>query len=229
MSIANPDHAVVVIPDGLLLDPHAVQALLGSHVTAAYSLTSVYPLHTFRRRNKSGLLQPLHGGDGVVRTAAGPLARLDLPRLAREAGTAARARWHAWQNLVAVNTPRARDWSSYLAQHQQDAHALSLAEARRRFEAQPRVLTMLAVNATRALPFTLDPSELDAYQAGEMVYCTLAWQQAIVGQALVVPGGMAYRPVTPSLADRLRYLGTALDTVHALPDNHRLAALTLTR
>ena len=60
------------------------------------------------------------------------------------------------------------------------------------------------------------------------MYCALAWQQALVGQTLVVPGGLAYRPVTSSLADRLRYLSTALDVVRAQPHQHRLVALALT-
>jgi hypothetical protein len=228
MSLANPNHAVVVLPDTIPLDPQVVLTLLGSHVTAPYTLNTVYPVRAHRWRPETGLLQPRHGADGVVRAAAGPLSRLDLARLAHEAGTVARSRWHAWHNLVAASTPQARDWSAYTTQQQLGARALPAAEARRRFEAQPRVLTMLALNAARGLPFTLEVSELDAYQAGETVYCTLAWQQALVGQALVLPGGLAYRPVTTSLADRLRYLGTAVDVVRAQPRHHRLAAVALT-
>ena len=228
MSLATPDHAVVVLPENVPLDADNVHALMGSHLTGSYTLASLYPVRKRRPRSEADLLQPQRAIDGTLWAAAGPLSRLDLRALAHHAYTAARSRWHAWRHLVGATTPQARDWPSYLAQRQHAPRALPLSEARRRFEAQPRVLTMLALTAARTLPFPLDIDELDAYQAGETVYCTLAWQQALVGKTLVVPGAPAYRPVTTSLADRLRYLQTALDVVHSRPQHHRLAALLLT-
>jgi hypothetical protein len=57
MSLANPDHArLVVLPDSIPLDPHLVQALLGSHVTAPYTLNSVFPVRAHRWRPEAGLL-----------------------------------------------------------------------------------------------------------------------------------------------------------------------------
>lgn len=230
MSLANPEHLVIALPADQPLDTARLTAELCGHVTATYTLQPAFPLRPHRRRWRSSsapaVLVAEQHPDGTVWAAAGPLHHLDLPRLTREACAAARARWHVWHRLIAAATPRARDWASYRAQPIRGARRLPRAEARRRFEAQPRVLTMLAVNAQGTLPFALDIDELDAFQAGETVYATLAWQQALLGQALVLPGGVAYRPISINLADRLRYLRAALDAVHTLPAGHHLAALS---
>lgn len=234
MPVSDPSHVVVVLPTDRPADRDAVAEFLAPHVCSRYAPFPIYPVRgrgpvsLVRRRSREGLLDVVRRDNGTLLAAGGALSRLDLPRLAQVAADAARTRWQAWKTHVATGTPRAREWESFHPQHQRSTRVLAPAEARQRFEAQPRVLTMLAVNAHRVLPFRLDPYELAAFQAGEHVYCTLAAQQAVVGQVLVVPGGFAYRPVTASIADRLRYLRAALDVVHALPADRHLAAATTT-
>ncbi|HEY6797273.1 MAG TPA: hypothetical protein VI248_21575 [Kineosporiaceae bacterium] len=155
--------------------------------------------------------------------------------LAGAAGWQAQQRWQAWKTLVAAGTPRAREWESFHpgrpTEHQAGHNprfrrVLTPDGAKARFEAQPRVLAMLAVNGQRVLPFPLDPYELAGFHAGERVYCTLAAQQAVVGQMLVLPGGFAYRSVTTSVADRLGYQHATLDVLHRLnPDRHLAAVI----
>ena len=91
--------------------------------------------------------------------AGGRKARLDLTGSAAKAATQARLRWHAWNQYMlcanATNRP-ARTWADYLAQHHADPAKVTLAEARRRFEAQPRVVAMLAYPGAHEF----DPYEL---------------------------------------------------------------------
>src|SRR4051794_33922355 len=223
--VPDPTRVVVVLPESL--DWSVADQMLATHLASAYVPVPVYPVHSgglARLRDRGGqqLLDVVRRPAGSF-AAGGPLSRLSLRRLAHTTHAQARQRWWTWNTLVA-RTPVARDWSSFHAQTSAPARAISLDEARRRFEAQPRVLTMIAFNGRCAPASRLDVQELAAFQAGEDVYATLAWQQALVGQALVVPGGVAYRPVTDSLADHLRYLQAALAVVHALTPDRRLVA-----
>ena len=97
----------------------------------------------------------------VARAAGGRRSRLDLAAMAVQARNEAVARWATWSRVIAASTPSARTWESFVAQHQRDPKKLTLTEARRQFEAQPQVLTMLAHNGYPAAAQHLDP-----YRAG---------------------------------------------------------------
>jgi hypothetical protein len=105
-----------------------------------------------------------------------------------------------------------------------DPDKLQLAEARRRFEAQPRVLAMLAYNSYPAAPWQLDVNDLAAFQAGEAVYVALHWQHALTGDAFITADGHLLEPASPTLADRLRYHADAGRVLAALSGRQHLAA-----
>jgi len=231
---AAPTHVVVVLPEDQAACGPAVASQLAPHAVHHYVPCPAFPVRNVGRRllrpHRDPLLwQVARRPDGIWVTAAGPRGRLDLHTLSRIAGWHAHQRWQAGKTLVASGTTQARDWESFLTPRPQHHPLPPLDELRRQFEAQPRVLAMIAVNAQRVLPFRFDLDELAAFQAGEQVYCTLAAQQAVVGQLLVLPGGLAYRPVTSSVADRLRYLRAALDVVEGLHRDRHLVAMTRTR
>ena len=217
---------VVVLPPGIPADWSRISTILTPLVDPPYTPHAAYPLRCrLTRRSQRDLLDPARRPDGDTRAAGGRLSRLDLPRLADTAHQNASFRWSTWNTQVARATPLARGWESFHADHVRAPHKLSLTDARRKFEAQPRVLAMLALNAHPAAPFTLKVEDLTALQAGQLVYTTLYWQQALAGHALATPDGQLLQSASDTLADRLRYLQHATALLHRLTPDHHLAAL----
>jgi hypothetical protein len=171
------------------------------------------------------LLDPVRHRGAVTTAAGGRLSRLDLPRLANAARAQVSARWWTWHAHVARTTPAAKPWEHYLAEHLRTPDKIPLADARRRFEAQPRVLAMLAHNSYPAAPFQFDVEDLAAFQAGEAVYVALHWQHALTGDALITPDGQLLQPVSDTLADRLRYHADAARILSALSGTQQLVAV----
>jgi hypothetical protein len=132
-------------------------------------------------------------------------------------------RWHAFHNHIAATTKPARTWEDFLAQHHADPGKVSINEARRRFEQQPRVLAMLAY----AGAYTFDPYELAAYQSSEATYAGLHWRIALVGDALITTDGRLMQPATALMADRLRFLNDACSYLRSLRPNARLCAVAI--
>ncbi|WP_328468846.1 hypothetical protein OHA21_00195 [Actinoplanes sp. NBC_00393] len=159
----------------------------------------------------------------VTLAAGGRKSRLDLPGMATIAANQAVARWRAWNLHIAATTPNARVWEDYLAQHHNDPAKLSLAEARRRFEQQPRVLAMLAYDGGH----TFDPYELSVYQAGEATYAGLYWRVALIGDALITTDGRLLKPASDTLADRFRFLNEACGYLRRLNTHARLCAVAI--
>ena len=157
----------------------------------------------------------------ITLAAGGRKSRLDLDRTATTAANQASLRWRAWSLHIAATTPAARPWEDYLAQHHGDPGKVSLAEARRRFELQPRVLAMLAY----AGGDTLDPDELSLYQAGEATYTGLHWRVALIGDALITTDGRLLKPAGDTVADRFRFLNQAFGYLRRLPSTARLCAV----
>ncbi|MEV4536293.1 hypothetical protein AB0J82_21125 [Asanoa sp. NPDC049518] len=155
--------------------------------------------------------------------AGGRKSRLDLTGTAARAASVASLRWCAWNLHVAATTRPARAWEDFLAQHRADPQKVSLAEARRRFEQQPQVLAMLAHSGGH----TFDPYELAAYQAGEAAYTGLHWRTALIGDALITTDGRLLQPVSPSTADRLRFLNDACIYLRSLHSRARLCAVAI--
>lgn len=159
----------------------------------------------------------------VTLAAGGRISRLDLPGMSLIAANEATHRWRAWHLHINATTRPARVWEDFLAQHHADPAKVSLAEARRRFEQQPRVLAMLAY----AGGHVFDPYELGLYQAGEATYAGLYWRTALIGDALITTDGRIMRPASTSLADRFRFLNDACMYLRSLNDRARLCAVAI--
>jgi hypothetical protein len=160
----------------------------------------------------------------VTRAAGGRRSRLDLTAAATKANADATHRWRTWTHVVRT-TPPARPWGDFLAQHTAARTKVSMEEATRRFEAQPRVLAMLSHNSHPHTRVELDPYELDAYQAGEATYTAVHWQQAISGDALITDDGRMLEPASDTLADKLRYLTEAGAYLCKLRRSHQILAV----
>ncbi|MGC5332817.1 hypothetical protein [Micromonospora sp. DT62] len=157
---------------------------------------------------------------GAVTVAAGGRkSRLDLTGTAARAANDATLRWRAWNTHINATTKPAQPWEDYLAQHHADPAKVTLNEARRRFEQQPRVLAMLA--------HSFDPYELSVYQAGEATYVGLYWRIALIGDALITTDGRLLIPASDSVADRFRFLNEACGYLRSLHSTARLCAVAI--
>jgi hypothetical protein len=157
---------------------------------------------------------------GAITVAAGGRkSRLDLTGTAAQAAHDATLRWRAWNTHIAARTLPAHPWEDFLAQHHAHPATVTVAEARRRFEQQPRVLAMLAHH--------FDPYELSVYQAGEATYAGLHWRLALIGDALITTDGRLLTPYSDSVADRFRFLNEACAYVRSLPRRAHLCAVAI--
>ena len=159
----------------------------------------------------------------ITLAAGGRKSRLDLPGMSMIASNEAVARWRIWKAHINATTPTARVWEDFLAQHHNDPAKVSLTEARRRFEQQPRVLAMLAFAGGNIF----DPYELSLYQAGEATYAGLHWRVALIGDALITTDNRIMRPASDSVADRFRFLNDACAYLRALDNRARLCGVTI--
>ncbi|MFG1849660.1 hypothetical protein [Micromonospora carbonacea] len=155
----------------------------------------------------------------VTLAAGGRKSRLDLTGTAAKAAHHAGLRWRAWNTHIAAATKPARPWEDFLAQHLADPTKITLNEARRRFEQQPRVLAMLAS--------AFDPYELSTFQAGEATYVGLHWRIALVGDALITTDGRLLSPASDSVADRFRFLNGACGYLRNLRPDARVCAVAI--
>ncbi|MFI7578288.1 hypothetical protein [Micromonospora sp. NPDC049497] len=155
----------------------------------------------------------------VTMAAGGRKSRLDLTGTAAKAAHDASRRWRAWNTHINATTRPAHPWEDYLAQHHADPAKVTVAEARRRFEQQPRVLAMLA--------HSFNPYELSVYQAGEATYVGLHWRIALIGDALITTDGRLLMPASDSVADRFRFLNDACAYLRGLRSSARLCAVTI--
>lgn len=165
------------------------------------------------------LLDPARRLGAVTIAAGGRKSRLDLTGTAAKAAHDAARRWHAWNAHIGATTRTARPWEDYLAQHLADPGKVTLNEARRRFEQQPRVLAMLA--------HSFDPYELPVYQAGEGAYVGLYWRLALIGDALITADGRLLIAASASVADRFRFLNEGCAYLRSLRSNARLCAVAI--
>lgn len=169
------------------------------------------------------LLDAVRKFGSITIAAGGRKSRLDLPGMSQVAANEAIARWRAWNTHIKATTPNARTWEDFLAQHKAAPAKVTLAEARRRFEEQPRVTAMLEYGIGQVF----DPYELSAYQAGEATYAGLHWRVALIGDALITTDGRILRAASGSLADRLRFLNEACMYLRTLSNRARLCAVTI--
>jgi hypothetical protein len=222
---------VLALPAGTSPTWRLVAQVLDWHSITARLPASVLPVRHPRlscailRCSPSAFLAPLRHRGAVRAVAGGPVSRLDLVRATALARDVAAARWWTWQRHVGATTPPAKPWEHFRTEHDRNPARLSLDEAERRFNAQPRVLAMLAYNSYPFNPHHLRIDELAGYQAGLTVYVALHWQRPLVGDALVTPTGVLLRPRSPSVADNLHYLAAATQVVHALTGSDHLVAV----
>jgi hypothetical protein len=174
-----------------------------------------------RERAKSLLNIRTYGGGTWC--SGGQVGLLDLNATLAVATADAAARYREWRRAIERTTPAARPWSDFLAQHEKDPKAVSWAEARHRFENQPRVIAMLAYTGA----YEFDPYELDVYQTSEDAYVALFWQTALAGDALITADGKLVQPASTSTADRTRYLRQACAYVRSLSPRHGMCMVTL--
>ncbi|MBT8227313.1 MAG: hypothetical protein HKP61_05265 [Dactylosporangium sp.] len=223
---------IVCMPADTPIDWFSASEILDWHHLPAGTPRTMFPVRRrriigwFSRWSARHLVQATRRFGAVVFAAGGRKSRLDLTAAVTAANAAAVYRWRTWAQVVRT-TPAAKPWGDYLAQHTANPTKVTLEEARRRFEEQPRVLAMLSYNSHPSARVDLDPYELDAYQAGEATYTVVHWQQAITGDAVVTDDGRLLEPASGSLADKLRFLAEAGAYLNKLRRSHQLLAVTV--
>ena len=224
---------MVCLPPESTCDWFTTSEVVEHHLHTVGTPTPLFPV---RHRSLVGLINrwrdchlvdPRRRFGAVTHAAGGRLDRLDLTKAISRTCVEATARWLTWRGYVASSTPVAKPWTEFLAQHDANPDKVSLDEARRRFEAQPRVLAMLAMSHHPVVRFMFDPHELDAFQAGEATYVATRWRRMVTGDVLITAEGTLMRPKGPSLADRLRFQQHAAAYVHQLRPRHHLVALAI--
>jgi hypothetical protein len=223
---------IVCMPAGKPIDWFSASEMLDWHSLPSGTPHPFYPVRRrsvfgwFSRWSQRNLVEAVRRFGAVTRAAGGRRSRLDLTGAAAAANTHATHQWHTWAQVVR-NTPAAKPWDDFLAQHNASPDKLSMEEAVRRFEAQPRVLAMLAYSGHPVARCHLDPYELDAYQAGEATYTTLHWQKALAGDVMITNDGRLLKPASQSLADQLRYLTEAGAYLRKLRHGHQIIAVKI--
>jgi len=221
---------IICMPADTPIDWFSASEILAWHQLPAGTPRTMFPIRRPRltgwlsRWSARHLVHVTRHRGAVAWAAGGRKSRLDLTAAVTAANAHAVYRWHMWAQVVRT-TPPARPWRDFLAQHTADPGKVSLEEARRRFEEQPRVLAMLSYNSHPMSRVELDPYELDAYQAGEATYTVVHWQQAITGDAVVTDDGRLLEPTSPSLADTLSFLTEAGSYLNRLPGRHQMLAV----
>lgn len=229
---SNARTVIVCMPAEKPIDWFSASEILDWHKLPAGTPHVMFPVRRgriigwFSRWSARRLVQVTRRFGAVVWAAGGRKSRLDLTAAVTRANTAAMIRWRTWAHVVRT-TPAAKPWGDFVARHLAAPTKVTLEEAHRRFEAQPRVLAMMSFNTHPCSQFELDPYELDAYQAGEATYTVVHWQQAITGDAVVTDDGRLLEPASNTLADKLRFLAEAGAYLNTLRRSHQILALTV--
>jgi hypothetical protein len=143
--VPNTRTVIVCTPAGKPIDRLSASKILDRHHQPAGTPLPFFPFRRARLLGRASrwsdhhLVQAVRRLGVVSRAAGGRRGRLDLTAAAVTANTQATLRWRTWAQVVR-DTPPARPWAEFLAAHTADPKKLSMEEAVRRFEAQPRVL-----------------------------------------------------------------------------------------
>jgi hypothetical protein len=165
--VSNSRTVIVCMPADQPLDWFSASEILDWHKLPAGTPHTMFPVRRphfigrFSRWSARHLVQTDRRFGAVTHAAGGRKSRLDLTAAVTQANAAAVYRWRTWAQVVRT-TPVARTWGDFLAQHKANPSKVSMEEATRRFEEQPRVLAMLAFNSHPVSRVELDPYELDA-------------------------------------------------------------------
>jgi hypothetical protein len=166
-------------------------------------------------------------------TAGGPIGLLDLNRMRELAAAAATTVWQIWHDVVA-GTRAAQPYWVYAQRHRDDPDRYPLDRVQQQYRAQPRIQAMSVYNALPHRPVDLPTSHLEAFQAGQHTYTTLAWLAAVPADGLATtPAAPTQRgrwltPYTGALNHLLGYLRAANDHLATLPPHDNLVALAAT-
>ncbi len=192
--------------------------------TLASRLWARASLRLWQRR---ALINVRRGRKGTPTICAGaPISHLDLTLMRNAAAFHAGLRWQQWSQAVA-GTRAAQPWHVIEAQHRADPAKLSLEQARKRFDDQPRINAMRLHNAANPTAPQLDVHEVEVYQAGYQAYQHYHAMTALCGDAMMPTAGDRLQPASDSLADRINYLATATRLLDSLPGPQRIAAVTV--
>lgn len=160
-------------------------------------------------------------------TSGGPIRRLDLAAMRRNAAAAASARWLLWQHVTAGTRPAQPFWS-FVDRHHENPDRYPLARAQSEYRSQPRVLAMNVYNAMPNRIGELPTASLEIFQAGHGTYVNVADLAAVPADGLAALHGVGYLTTTSErLADQLTYLRAANAHIDGLHPNHSLAAMAI--
>ncbi|MBB5874620.1 hypothetical protein F4553_008054 [Allocatelliglobosispora scoriae] len=231
MSSPVPQAVIICFPAGAEPGPadavDRLQRLLhfGGHLQPRFRIRRAALTGWVSRWSARHLLETRRRNGAVRFAAGGRVGRLDLTATVAAAHAEGTAVWREWDRTVAKGTLRARVWQEFLDRHLADPKALTRTAARRAFEAQPRVVAMIASHGNPAAALRFDPDELEAFQAGEHAFVAVRWQHAITGDALITADGQVLAPVTGSLADRIRYQQRAAAYIQQVKSREYLVAV----
>lgn len=213
--------AVVALPPDLgpRQLPEAAATVLRSHrLTPAGTL----PHFVAGTRRVGKLIDCCNG-----MTAGGPIRRLDLDTMRRNAAVAAAAQWHVWHHITTGTRP-AQPMRVFTDRHLKDPGRLSLDQAQSEYRSQPRILAMNAYNALPHRGWELPLTELEAFQAGRDTYITLGWLAAVPGDGFAGAGDTVWMTtVNNELADQIEYLRRANQHLAGLDPDMQLAAMAV--
>ena len=161
-------------------------------------------------------------------TAGGPLCLLDLTSMRLRAQAQAATQWLIWHQAVA-GTKAAQPFWSFAQRHSEDPKGYPVAKAQQQYRAQPRVQAMTAFNAIPDRPCDLPTGCLEAFQAGQNTFATLAWLTAVPADGLATTSMSVHdgwlTPASGRLEDQLAYLRDANAYLERLPRDTTVVAM----
>jgi hypothetical protein len=164
-------------------------------------------------------------------TAGGPIRLLDLTAMRLRALAQAATQWLIWHEAVAGTRPAQPFWA-FAQRHLDDPKRYPLSKAQQQYRTQPRVQAMTAFNALPGRPCDLPTECLEAFQAGQNTFATLAWLTAVPADGVATTTMSAHggwlTPASGRLEDQLAYLQLANAYLERLPRDTTVVAMAAT-
>jgi hypothetical protein len=163
--------------------------------------------------------------------AGGPIRLLDLEAMRLRSQAQAATQWLIWQQATA-GTRAAQPFWEFVQRHRDNPKTYPLAQAQHHYRTQPRVQAMTAFNALPNRPCDLPTSSLEAFQAGQVTFATLAYLTAVPADGLATASLSAHEgwltPASGQLEDQLAYLKQANAYLAGLHPDTTLVAMATT-
>ena len=164
-------------------------------------------------------------------TAGGPLRLLDLTAMRVRAQAQAATQWLIWHQAVSGTKPAQPFWA-FAQRHLDDPTGYPVSKAQQQYRAQARVQAMTAFNAIPDRPCDLPTDCLEAFQAGQNTFATLAWLTAVPADGLATTSMSVHdgwlTPASGRLEDQLAYLRDANAYLERLPRDSTVVAMATT-